>query len=186
MRPGRDALLRAGARTSTGRGLPWHIHLTDCTVVSEPVLYTFQVVAKRVLEAMTLVRGFGSEMKRREFVGISALSALQLYVSGCSFAKPDQKEQKRQAPISGPGKPKPISAGEAGLGPLLPGEGLLDLPKGFRYVELSGLPDGFATAVICCPTELGGVVYKAPRLPADQAAGSRASTAANGPIATRA
>ena len=72
-------------------------------------------------------------MRRREFFGITAFTALQFYVQGCGFG-----QQRLQDGADPRLRTKGGTAdGPLGFGPLLerPGQ-LLDLPAGFEYVVI--------------------------------------------------
>ncbi|MEE2835927.1 MAG: alkaline phosphatase PhoX [Myxococcota bacterium] len=76
-------------------------------------------------------------MRRRDFVRLSSLSALQLYVLACTA-----RRSPRAEPAAPPQSP-------TGIGPLIDaGHGLLDLPEGFTYVivqrALDPMSDGYA------------------------------------------
>lgn len=78
-------------------------------------------------------------MKRRDFMRLSSLSALQLYVMACTASRPHRKDAD----------PSPRSSGQTReLGPLIDAkDGLLDLPEGFSYVivqrALDPMSDGY-------------------------------------------
>lgn len=82
-------------------------------------------------------------MKRREFVGVTALAALQFYVQGCGLGARAATRPSAVAKTT-----KNTSGSQLGFGPLIerPGQ-LLDLPEGFEYVVLQkggdALSDGF-------------------------------------------
>ncbi len=80
------------------------------------------------------------EMKRREFVQISALGALHFFVQGCDLRS--RKGNGAPAPSATPGPTPAAAAKRLGFGPLIerPGQ-LLDLPEGFEYVVVQKAGD---------------------------------------------
>jgi secreted PhoX family phosphatase len=79
-------------------------------------------------------------MKRREFVSAAAVSALQIYVMGCTSrrSKVSPHETSKVPSASSNTSSSPMQS----FGPLIDAkDGLLDLPKGFHYVALQQAGD---------------------------------------------
>ena len=78
-------------------------------------------------------------MRRRDFMRLSSLSALQLYVMECTASRPKRKDSEPSSRSSERTRE---------LGPLIEAkDGLLDLPEGFSYVivqrALDSMSDGY-------------------------------------------